>query len=59
MSFILITELIVGMSIPQMLDLKLAMYLPFCQLLQPGVFVTCADDIETYCHDAEKLGWLI
>lgn len=48
-------ELIVGMSIPQMLDLKLAMYLPFCQLLQPGVFVTCADDIETYCHDAEKL----
>ncbi|XP_042867302.1 fucose-1-phosphate guanylyltransferase-like [Penaeus japonicus] len=48
-------ELIVGAAIPQMLDLKLAMYLPFCQLLEPGVFVTCADDIETYCLDAEKL----
>lgn len=48
-------ELIVGMSIPQMLDLKLAMYLPFCQLLQPGVFVTCADDIETYCLNPEEL----
>ncbi|XP_076062026.1 fucose-1-phosphate guanylyltransferase-like [Oratosquilla oratoria] len=40
-----------GKPIPQMLDLKLAMYLPFGQLLGPGVFITCADDIETYVLD--------
>ncbi|XP_050739944.1 uncharacterized protein LOC127010143 isoform X2 [Eriocheir sinensis] len=34
-----------------MLDLKLALYLPLCRLLGPGVMVTCADDIETYCLD--------
>ncbi|KAK7066980.1 hypothetical protein SK128_004325 [Halocaridina rubra] len=42
-------------SVPQMLKLKFAMYLPFCQLLEPGVFVTCADDIETYCLDLDAL----
>ena len=31
-----------------MLDVKLALYLPFLQVLGPGVLVTCADDIETY-----------
>ncbi|XP_042220116.1 fucose-1-phosphate guanylyltransferase-like isoform X1 [Homarus americanus] len=42
-------------SVPQMFDLKLAMYLPFCELLGPGVFVTCADDIETYCLHINSL----
>lgn len=42
-------------AIPQMFDLKLAMYLPFCELLGPGVFVVCADDIETYCLDVKSL----
>ena len=32
----------------QMLDLKLAMYLPFLSMMQPGVFVTASDDIEVY-----------
>ncbi|XP_071513132.1 fucose-1-phosphate guanylyltransferase-like isoform X2 [Panulirus ornatus] len=41
--------------VPQMLDLKLSMYLPFCELLGPGVFVTCADDIETYCLNGMTL----
>ncbi|MCL4130718.1 UNVERIFIED_CONTAM: hypothetical protein GTU68_060106 [Idotea baltica] len=36
-----------------MIDLKLAMYLPFCQILQPGIFVTCGDDIETYCLESD------
>ncbi|CAL4058583.1 unnamed protein product, partial [Meganyctiphanes norvegica] len=43
-----VKNLAVGNSIPQMLDLKLAKYLEFAELLRPGVFVTCADDIETY-----------
>ena len=30
----------------QMLDLQLAMYLPFLKMMEPGVFIVCADDIE-------------
>jgi fucose-1-phosphate guanylyltransferase len=30
----------------QMLDLKLALYLPFLAAMEPGVFVTASDDIE-------------
>lgn len=43
-----VKDLMFGERIPQMLDLKLAKYLEFAQLLRPGVFITCADDIETY-----------
>ncbi|XP_045603884.1 fucose-1-phosphate guanylyltransferase [Procambarus clarkii] len=50
-----VKELSVDSAVPQMLDLKLAMYLPFCELLGPGVFVTCADDIETYYLSEESL----
>ena len=35
----------------QMLDLKLALYLPFLALMQPGLFVTASDDIEVYNMD--------
>ena len=35
----------------QMLDLKLALYLPFLGLMQPGLFVTASDDIEVYNMD--------
>uniref|UniRef100_A0A0P4WAQ6 GDP-fucose pyrophosphorylase domain-containing protein n=2 Tax=Scylla olivacea TaxID=85551 RepID=A0A0P4WAQ6_SCYOL len=45
----------VGNAVPQMLDLKLALYLPLCSLLGPGTLVTCADDIETYCLDRASL----
>ena len=34
-----------------MLDLKLALYLPFLALMQPGLFVTASDDIEVYNMD--------
>ncbi|KAG0710940.1 Fucose-1-phosphate guanylyltransferase [Chionoecetes opilio] len=47
-----------GHGVPQMLDLKLAMYLPLCRLLGPGILVTCADDIETYCLDHASLDTL-
>ena len=39
-----------------MLDLKLAMYHPFCSLLGKGVLITCADDIETYALDIDAIG---
>ena len=32
----------------QMLDLKLALYLPFLNLMQPGLFITASDDIEVF-----------
>ena len=32
----------------QMLDLKLALYWPFVDRIEPGVFVTCADDFIVY-----------
>lgn len=37
-----------GDPIYQMLDLKLAMYMPFLPNMPPGVFVACADDILVY-----------
>ncbi|OQR68782.1 fucose-1-phosphate guanylyltransferase-like [Tropilaelaps mercedesae] len=36
-----------------MLDLKLAMYLPFCRKMTSGVFLTASDDIETYTIDGD------
>lgn len=32
----------------QMLDLKLAMYLPFLSAMKPGIFITASDDIEVF-----------
>lgn len=37
-----------GEPVYQMLDLKLAMYLPFVPRLSPGVFLVCADDFLVY-----------
>merc|ERR1712012_726307 len=37
----------------QMLDLKLAMYLPFLNMMEAGVFVTASDDIEVYSMDEQ------
>jgi hypothetical protein len=34
-----------------MLDLKLALYLPFLEIMQPGVFITASDDIEVFNID--------
>ena len=39
----------------QMLDLKLAMYLPFLAMMQPGVFITASDDIEVFNLDPDLL----
>ena len=39
----------------QMLDLKLAMYLPFLAIMEPGVFITASDDIEVFTMDTENL----
>ena len=39
----------------QMLDLKLALYLPFLAMMQPGVFITASDDIEVFNLDTEML----
>ncbi|KAB7501947.1 Fucose-1-phosphate guanylyltransferase [Armadillidium nasatum] len=50
-----VKDLISGSRVSHMLDLKLAMYLPFCNLLRPGIFVTCGDDIETFYLDANKV----
>ncbi|XP_022705103.1 fucose-1-phosphate guanylyltransferase-like [Varroa jacobsoni] len=38
-------------SVGTMLDLKLAMYLPFCRKMTSGVFLTASDDIEIYAID--------
>ncbi|GFS12121.1 fucose-1-phosphate guanylyltransferase [Elysia marginata] len=35
----------------QMLDLKLALYWPFVDKMEAGIFVTCADDFIVYCLD--------
>ena len=46
-----------------MLDLQLAMYLPFLKMMEPGVFIACADDIEVmvlglrYCTLPKGLGY--
>lgn len=37
-----------GNPVYQMLDLKLAMYIDFPIQMNPGVLITCADDIELY-----------
>jgi hypothetical protein len=34
-----------------MLDLKLAVFLPFLEAMQPGVFITASDDIEVFNID--------
>uniref|UniRef100_H0XJM5 Fucose-1-phosphate guanylyltransferase n=2 Tax=Otolemur garnettii TaxID=30611 RepID=H0XJM5_OTOGA len=42
------TALPLGNPIYQMLELKLAMYIDFPSHMNPGILVTCADDIELY-----------
>ncbi|XP_075413443.1 fucose-1-phosphate guanylyltransferase [Tenrec ecaudatus] len=42
------TALPLGNPIYHMLDLKLAMYIDFPSHMNPGILVTCADDIELY-----------
>ncbi|XP_070261489.1 fucose-1-phosphate guanylyltransferase isoform X1 [Myotis yumanensis] len=42
------TALPFGNPIYQMLELKLAMYIDFPSHMNPGILVTCADDIELY-----------
>lgn len=42
------TALPFGSPIFQMLELKLAMYIDFPAHMNPGILVTCADDIELY-----------
>ncbi|XP_060088008.1 fucose-1-phosphate guanylyltransferase [Heteronotia binoei] len=42
------TALPFGDPVYQMLDLKLAMYIDFPIQMNPGVLITCADDIELY-----------
>ncbi|XP_038601013.1 fucose-1-phosphate guanylyltransferase [Tachyglossus aculeatus] len=42
------TALPLGDPIFQMLELKLAMYIDFPAHMNPGILVTCADDIELY-----------
>ncbi|XP_039183155.1 fucose-1-phosphate guanylyltransferase [Crotalus tigris] len=49
------TALPCGDPIYQMLDLKLAMYIDFPACMNPGVLITCADDIEFYNIDATEL----
>ena len=38
-----------------MLDLKLAMYLPFLNLMEPGVFITASDDIEVFNMNSDTI----
>ncbi|XP_066453884.1 fucose-1-phosphate guanylyltransferase isoform X1 [Eleutherodactylus coqui] len=45
------TALPFGDPLYQMLDLKLAIYIDFPSNMNPGVLVTCADDIELYSTD--------
>ncbi|XP_037682841.1 fucose-1-phosphate guanylyltransferase isoform X1 [Choloepus didactylus] len=42
------TALPLGNPIFQMLELKLAMYIDFPPHMNPGILITCADDIELY-----------
>ncbi|XP_077984861.1 fucose-1-phosphate guanylyltransferase-like [Glandiceps talaboti] len=51
------TALPIGDPIYQMLDLKLAMYIDLPSRMNPGVFVTCADDIELYDIRGDELEW--
>ncbi|MGH0147829.1 UNVERIFIED_CONTAM: hypothetical protein FKN15_048049 [Acipenser sinensis] len=43
------TTLPLGDPVYQMLELKLVMYIDFPSHMEPGILVTCADDIELYC----------
>ena len=36
-----------------LLDMKLLMYLPFCTLMEPGIFVTASDDVEPFLIEEE------
>ena len=46
-----------GYPLYQMLDVKLAMYLPLLPRMPPGVFVTCADDFLVYNLGDDELKW--
>lgn len=48
-----------GSPIYQMLDIKLAMYLPFLPRMPPGIFVCCADDFLVFSLGDEDLKWKI
>jgi len=48
----------VGSSVSQMLELKLLMYVEFPQRMNPGVFVTCADDIELFDSSSTPCSFL-
>ncbi|KAM6921587.1 fucose-1-phosphate guanylyltransferase [Xenentodon cancila] len=43
-----------GDPIYQMLELKLAMYVDFPAQMEPGILVTCADDIELYSIEDDQ-----
>ncbi|XP_064481708.1 fucose-1-phosphate guanylyltransferase-like isoform X2 [Ornithodoros turicata] len=48
---------VLASAVVDMLDLKLALYLPFLTKMKPGIFLTCSDDIETYAlFDWDKAG---
>ena len=46
-----------GYPLYQMLDVKLAMYLPLLPRIPPGIFVTCADDFLVYNLGDGELKW--
>ncbi|NXC89958.1 FPGT guanylyltransferase, partial [Cercotrichas coryphoeus] len=48
------TALPLGQPVFQMLELKLAMYIDFPRHMEPGVLVTCSDDIELYSTAATE-----
>ncbi|XP_077784713.1 fucose-1-phosphate guanylyltransferase isoform X1 [Podarcis muralis] len=48
------TALPFGDPVYQMLDLKLAMYIDFPLHMNPGILITCADDIELYSTGATE-----
>ncbi|CAM5162376.1 unnamed protein product [Natator depressus] len=49
------TALPFGDPIYQMLELKLAMYIDFPTHMNPGILITCADDIELYSIGATEV----
>ncbi|XP_006130459.2 fucose-1-phosphate guanylyltransferase isoform X1 [Pelodiscus sinensis] len=49
------TALPFGDPIYQMLELKLAMYIDFPAHMNPGILITCADDIELYSIGATEV----
>ena len=48
-----------GSPVYQMLDLKLAMYLPLVPRISPGIFLVCADDFLVYNLGDDKSDWSI